>query len=122
MSSSMQPVNLSMSNLNVDSAARTSPNAFSAAQETGQSQEIIRDGIRAVQRVQANDATAAAQRVHRKNAGDEQEGQDRQGRQSRQGSQDTYEHAQPQSEAAKITTDGVIIETHRSKKGLNFLA
>ena len=71
---SIQPVSMLMSNLNLESTARISPNALAAAQETGPSQEIIRDGIRAVQTVQASEAAFEAQRVHRKNAGDDDGG------------------------------------------------
>ena len=115
---SMQPVSMLMSNLNLESAAKTSPNAFAAAQETGQSQEIIRDGIRAVQTVQASDAAAEAQRVHRKNAGDDQEGG------GRQGGQDSFEHTEQKHEEQPVSSESVplIRETVRSRKSFEFLA
>ena len=115
----MQPVSMLMSNLNLESAAKTSPNAFAAAQETGQSQEIIRDGIRAVQTVQASDAAAEAQRVHRKNAGDDQEGQ------SRQREQDSFERTKTKPEAEQtVNSESVplIRENVRSRKSFEFLA
>ena len=58
MSSSLQPVSMLMSNLNVESTARYSPNALSAAQDTGLRQEIVQEGIRMVQTVQASEAAA----------------------------------------------------------------
>ena len=117
---SMQPVSMLMSNLNLESAAKISPNALAAAQDTGQSQEIIRDGIRAVQTVQASDAAAQAQRVHRKGAGDEQEGQGRQGRDSR----DSFEHTEAKhEEQAVIPKSAPLIEKKvRSMKSFDFTA
>ncbi|MDY6400388.1 MAG: hypothetical protein SPL10_01755 [Synergistales bacterium] len=67
----MQPVSMLMSNLNVEANTHHAPNALAAAQDTGQSQEIIRDGIRIVQTVQASEAASEAQKVHRKNENDE---------------------------------------------------
>ena len=117
---SMQPVSMLMSNLNLDSAAKVSPNAYAAAQDTGQSQEIVREGIRAVQRVQASDAAAEAQRVHRKNANDEQQGhggRDSQGR-------DSFEHTEADKgeQAVKTENAPLILETVRSRKSFEFLA
>ena len=109
-----------MSNLNLESAARISPNAFAAAQDTGQSQEIVQEGIRAVQTVQASDAAAEAQRVHRKNSGDEQEGQQRQGRDSH----DSFEHTEPKHEeqSADIKNGPLIEKKVRIMKSFDFLA
>ena len=118
--SSMQPVSMLMSNLNLESAAKVSPNALAAAQDTGQSQEIIREGIRAVQTVQASDAAAQAQRVHRKDSGEEQEGRGRQGRESR----DSFEYTEPEeAEHHEQTVSAPLIrETVRSRKSFEFLA
>ncbi|MBQ7219568.1 MAG: hypothetical protein IJS28_01165 [Synergistaceae bacterium] len=118
MSTSMQPVSMLMSNLNVESAAKVSPNALSAAQDTGQSQEIIREGIRAVQTVQANTAATEAQRVHRKDAGDEQEGRRRGGRQS----QDSYEHTESEPQSVKSGNAPLIHEPLKTRKSIEFLA
>ena len=123
---SMQPVSMLMSNLNLESAAKISPNALAAAQDTGQSQEIVREGIRAVQTVQASDAAAEAQRVHRKNSGDDQEGQNGQGRQGRQGenSHDSFEHteAKPEEQAVNLKSAPLIEKKVRSMKSFEFLA
>ena len=119
--SSMQPVSMLMSNLNLESAAKVSPNALAAAQDAGQSQEIIREGIRAVQTVQASDAAARAQRVHRKDAGDEREGSGGQGRQNR----DSFEHMETEHEeqqAVKAENAPLIRENVRSRKNFEFLA
>ena len=62
----MQPVSMLMSNLNIEANTHHAPNALAAAQDTGQSQEIIREGIKVVQTVQANEAAAKSQRVRRK--------------------------------------------------------
>ena len=70
---SLQPVSMQMSNLNVGNTVQHSPNAYSAVQDTGQRQEIVQEGIRVVQTVQASEAAAEAQRVHRKDADTEQE-------------------------------------------------
>ena len=83
----MQPVSMLMSNLNVEANTHHAPNAMAVAQDTGQSQEIIRDGIRIVQTVQASEAASEAQRVHRKNENDEREDKQK-------NSRDSYEHQQ----------------------------
>ena len=62
----MRPVSMLMSNLNIEANTHHAPNALAAAQDTGQSQEIIREGIKVVQTVQANEAAAKSQRVRRK--------------------------------------------------------
>ena len=72
----MQPVSMLMSNMNVEAMTHHAPNALAAAQDTGQKQEIIRDGIRAVQTVQASEAANEMQRVHRKTENDEREGRE----------------------------------------------
>ena len=120
---SMQPVSMLMSNLNLESAAKISPNALAAAQDTGQSQEIVREGIRAVQTVQASDAAAEAQRVHRKGAGDEQEGQNGQGRQSRD-SHDSFEHTEAKHDKQPVSLKNapLIEKKVRSMKSFEFLA
>ncbi len=87
----MQPVSMLMSNLNVTNTTHHAPNAMAAAQDTGQSQEIVREGIRVVQTVQASEAASEAQRVHRKNENDEREGQQK-------NSRDSYEHKEQKKE------------------------
>ena len=111
----MQPVNLLMSNLNVEASARHAPNALAAAQETGQSQEIIRDGIRIVQTVQASEAMNNAQRVHRKNSDEQQ--QDQQGQ-----NRDSFEHSQQKENESPSANTPLIRENVRSKKSFEFLA
>ncbi len=115
---SIQPVSMSMSNLNLDSAAKVSPNAFAAAQETGQSQEIVREGIRMVQTVQASEAAAQTQRVHRKNS-DEQEEQGGRGK-----NRDSFEHTESKKEegAVNIESAPLIEKKVKSKKSFEFLA
>ena len=83
----MQPVSMLMSNLNVTNTTHHAPNAMAAAQDTGQSQEIVREGIKVVQTVQASEAASEAQRVHRKNENDEREDKQK-------NSRDSYEHQQ----------------------------
>lgn len=115
---SIQPVSMSMSNLNLDSAAKVSPNAFAAAQDTGQSQEIVREGIRMVQTVQASQAAAQTQRVHRKNS-DEQEEQEGRGK-----NRDSFEHTESKKEegAVNIESAPLIEKKVKSKKSFEFLA
>ena len=60
-------------------------NALAAAQDTGQSQEIVREGIRVVQRVQATEKMQEAQRVHRKTENDDREGKNSQGGNKKKG-------------------------------------
>ena len=107
-----------MSNLNVESAAHHAPNALAAAQDTGQRQEIVQEGIRIVQTVQAGTAAAEAQRVHRKDTNDEQE---RRGRNSR----DSFEYSEghkDEQHPAEQESAPPIKETVRSRRKFEFLA
>ena len=118
----MQPVSMLMSNLNVEANTHHAPNALAAAQDTGQSQEIIRDGIRIVQTVQASEAASEAQRVHRKNENDER-GEGENSRKKR----DTFEITEkkekekeklPENNNAPLIQDNNI----KSKKSFEFYA
>lgn len=114
----MQPVSMLMSNLNVEANTHHAPNALAAAQDTGQSQEIIRDGIRIVQTVQASEAAAESQRVHRKTENDEREGQ-RKG----SGERDTFTQTHPDAEQKPVMESAPVIrEKVRSRKGFEFTA
>ena len=107
----MQPVSMLMSNMNVEAMTNHAPNALAAAQDTGQSQEIVREGIRQVQRVQASEEAKEAQRVHRKTENDEREGR-------RQG--DSYYHTQEQ--ASKQDEDAPLLKIHaKPSKHVNFV-
>ena len=79
----MQPISLLMSHFNVENNIHMTPNALAAAQDTAQGQELVRDSIRITQTVQANEAAAETQKVHRRTEDEERE--DR-----RRGAQDTY--------------------------------
>ena len=113
----MQPVSMIMSNMNVEAMTHHAPNALAVAQDTGQTQEIVREGIRVVQRVQASDAAAEMQRVHRKTENDEREGQ------RHNDSGDTYQHTE---ERAHVHIDEaeapVMRENARTKKRVDFIA
>ena len=115
----MEPVNFSMANLNIEASAKYSPNAFAAAQDTGQSQEIVREGIRIVQTVQASEAASQSQRVHRKNENDEREG-----RQGGQNTRDSFEHSHTDDKLNAVLDDDapVMRENVRTKKSFNFIA
>ncbi|MBR6901139.1 MAG: hypothetical protein IKN30_03645 [Synergistaceae bacterium] len=113
----MQPVSMLMSNLNVEANTHHAPNALAAAQDTGQSQEIIRDGIRIVQTVQASEAASEAQRVHRKNENDE--------RNEREGSRkkrDSFEITEKKEKTPNNNTALLIQENTKSKKSFEFYA
>ncbi len=112
----MQPVSMLMSNLNVEANSHHAPNALAAAQDTGQSQEIVRDGIRIVQTVQASEAASESQRVHRKNENDEHREQN--GRNSR----DSFEHTEKKNGEPENVAAPLIRENVRSKKSFDFLA
>lgn len=79
----VQPISLLMSHFNVENNIHMTPNALAAAQDTAQGQEIVRDSIRITQTVQANEAAAETQKVHRRS--EEEEREDR-----RRGARDTY--------------------------------
>lgn len=113
----MQPVSMLMSNLNVEANTHHAPNALAVVQDTGQSQEIIREGIRVVQTVQASEAAAESQRVHRRNENDEREGR------NRDGGRDTFtqSHSEEKQEAVNDTAP-LLRENVRSKKSFEFLA
>ena len=108
-----------MSNLNVEASSHHAPNALAAAQDTGQSQEIIRDGIRIVQTVQASEAASEAQRVHRKNENDEREQ-----REGRNKNQDSFEHSEHEHKEHKNKDENMPLlrENVKSKKKFEFYA
>ncbi len=115
----MQPVSMLMSNLNIEANTHHAPNALAAAQDTGQTQEIVRDGIRIIQTVQASEAAAESQRVHRKTENDEREG-NKGGRDSferREEKKDSH-HVEAKSESAAP----LIRENVRVKKNFEFYA
>ena len=105
-----------MSNLNVEANTHHAPNALAAAQDTGQSQEIIRDGIRIVQTVQASESAKEAQRVHRKNENDERD--EREGSRKKR---DTFEHIEKKEESPNSNAP-LIRENVKSKQSFNFYA
>jgi len=114
----MQPVSMLMSNLNVEANTHHAPNAMAVAQDTGQSQEIIRDGIRVVQTVQASEAASEAQRVHRKNENDEQSHNNQK--------RDSFEHSK-QEKNLENTNSTLIPEIKiessiKNKKNFEFFA
>ena len=116
---SLQPVSMLMSNLNVEANTHHAPNAMAVAQDTGQSQEIIRDGIRIVQTVQASEAASEAQRVHRKNENDEREERDRQKK------RDTFEITEHKEKGNENTSapEKIINENNvKNKKTFEFYA
>ena len=117
---SMQPVSMLMSNLNVEANTHHAPNAMAVAQDTGQSQEIIRDGIRIVQTVQASEAASEAQRVHRKNENDDQEGS------KKNKSGDTFERSKKEKNLENTNTalisEAKIESNIKSKNSFEFYA
>ncbi len=122
MASSMQPVSMLMSNLNIEANTHHAPNALAAAQDTGQNQEIVREGIRIVQTVQASEAASESQRVHRKNDNDDREGNNR--NRKRRDSFELREHKhREESEKAELKPEEPLIrENIRRKKNFEFYA
>ena len=121
----MQPVSLLMSNLNVTSetSVKYAPNAGAAAQDTGQSQEIVREGIRRVQTVQASEAMSKSQRVHRKNENDDQDEHEGRGRDSRDSFERTKSEVKAENQQDNNNQDQQLIHKNiRSKKSFEFLA
>lgn len=121
MASSIQPINMQMSNLNIEANTHHAPNALAAAQDTGQTQEIVREGIRIVQTVQASESAKESQRVHRKTENDEREGNNRGGRDSFEHREQKQESHQ-ESESESKTQAPLIRENVRSKKKFEFYA
>ena len=75
----LQPVNLQLAHFNVEHTAQISKDAIAAAQQTGQTKEVVQEGVRRTQVVQNSDAAAELQKVRRKNE-DERERREEQGR------------------------------------------
>ena len=111
----MQPVSMLMSNMNVEAMTHHAPNALAAAQDTGQNQEIVREGIRAVQTVQASEASAEMQRVHRKTENDEREGQ------RRNNERDSFVKSEKKKDGHELIAP-LKTENVKSKKRFNFIA
>lgn len=116
MASSIQPVSMLMSNLNIEANTHHAPNALAAAQDTGQNQELVREGIRVVQRVQASEAAEEMQRVHRKT-----DNEDNFGNGGRE--RDSYERRDEKPEVKENAENAPLIrENIRSKKKFEFYA
>lgn len=118
MASSMQPVSMLMSSLNIEANTHHAPNALAAAQDTGQTQEIVREGIRIVQTVQAGESAKESQRVHRKTENDDREGNNRGGR-------DSFEHREEKHDShheGEKSEAPLIREKVRLRKKFEFYA
>ena len=122
MASTMQPVSMLMSNLNIEANTHHAPNALAAAQDTGQTQEIVREGIRIVQTVQASESAKEAQRVHRKTENDDREGNNRGGRDSFEHREQKQEAHHEASESESKTEAPLVRENVRRKKRVEFYA
>ncbi|MCR5347250.1 MAG: hypothetical protein K6E38_05675 [Fretibacterium sp.] len=96
----MQPISLLMSHFNVENNIHMTPNALAAAQDTAQGQEIVRDSIRITQTVQANEAAAETQKVHRRSEDEEREDRRRDSRDTYSGSQGEEGGKEPSNEGA----------------------
>lgn len=111
----MQPVSMLMSNMNVEAMTHHAPNALAAAQDTGQNQEIVREGIRAVQTVQASEAANESQRVHRKTENDQHDGQ------RRNNQRDSFVKSEEKKGGNELAAP-LKSENVKSKKSVSFLA
>ena len=69
----VQPISLLMAHFNVEHSAQISKDAIAAAQQTGQGQQVVQESVRRTQTVQANQASAEMQKVHRRNEDEERE-------------------------------------------------
>lgn len=112
----MQPVSLLMSHMNVENTARTAPNALAAAQDTAQGQELVKEGIRAVQTVQASEAAANAQKVKRKNNNNDEEQQQKR----KNKNPDSFEKSDTHELEKKDLIVRPILENVKVKKGFDF--
>ncbi len=112
----MQPVSMIMSNINVEAMTHHAPNALAAAQDTGQSQEIVREGIRQVQRVQASELAAEMQRVHRKTENDERENN------RRNNTGDSFVKSEQKTISHEESNTPVMRENVKTTKRVSFIA
>ena len=119
----MQPVSMLMSNLNVEANTHHAPNALAAAQDTGQSQEIIRDGIKVVQTVQASVAASEAQRVHRKNENDQRDERENKGKKNSGDTLELTHDKAPEKKAGNENNNAPLLRQNvKSKKSFEFYA
>ncbi len=114
MINTISNVNTAISQFNVENAIHHAPNAMAAAQSNLQSQEIIKDGIRIAQTVQAMEAAEEVQRVHRKNE------QERRNNQQNQNQNDSYEHSKNKQPDLKQDIAPVIHEHEIKARSTNF--
>lgn len=115
----VQPISLLMSHFNVENTARLTPAALAASQDTVQNQELVQDSIRVTQTVQASEAAAEAQKVHRRTQDEEREDRRRNSQ-----SFDSFEKDEESGEEAKDEPEVVmapkIPEVHTENKGFDF--
>lgn len=82
----IQPVNLLMSHFNVENSAQVTRGVVTAAHDVVQGQEAVKESIIRTQTVQAGEASAEMQKVHRRNDEEERE-------QRRRGAQDSFQQS-----------------------------
>lgn len=82
----IQPVNLLMSHFNIENSAQVTRGVVTAAHDVVQGQETVRDSIIRTQTVQAGEASAEMQKVHRRS---EDEGRE----ERRRGARDSFQQS-----------------------------
>lgn len=111
----MEPISLLMSHFNVENNTQNTPHALAAAQDTVQGQELVKDSIRITQTVQASEAAAEAQNVHRKTEDEERE-------ERRQNSQDAFERSGDDKENKNKNSTAPEVKVRAANKNFDFYA
>ena len=70
----VQPIELQIAHFKVDQVAQATKSAIAAAQQTAQGKEIVQEGVKRAQMVQAGEAAAETGKVKRR---EEEEGRER---------------------------------------------
>ena len=115
----VQPISLLMSHFNVENTARLTPAALAASQDTVQSQELVKDSIRVTETVQASDAAAEDQKVHRRTEDEEREDH-RRNSQSFDSFEKDEESKEEKKEESEIVTAPKIPEVRAENRGFDF--
>ncbi|GHS89225.1 hypothetical protein AGMMS49957_12080 [Synergistales bacterium] len=87
----LQPVNLQLAHFNVEHSAQISKDAMAAAQQTGQTQETVKENVMRAQRVEASIAAAEAQKIKSKEEDEKRRGNQRQASSGRDENEDSAE-------------------------------
>jgi len=108
----IHPIEIQLAHFKVDQIAQTTKSAIAAAQQTGQGKEIVEEGVKRAQMVQAGDAVAETGKVKRR---EEEEARER--RREKQGQGKFFSTSSDDASGAAAEPAELGAEEIKVKKG-----